>query len=71
MYQVEVTRIDDDGYYRNLMIIKDSHGDREYRDGGEPEDNSFVRDWEWVKDELFKAYEQGKRDAIAATHAGE
>lgn len=28
-------------------------------DGGEPEDNSFRRDWGWVPGELQKAYELG------------
>ena len=41
----------------------DDAGEREHWDGGEPEDNSFVRDWDWVEDELMKAYQQGLKDA--------
>lgn len=28
-------------------------------DGGEPEDNSFVRDWSWVPTALERAFKQG------------
>lgn len=28
-------------------------------DGGEPEDNTFGRDWGWVPAELHKAYDDG------------
>lgn len=31
-------------------------------DGGEPEDQSFFRDWNWVKDALIKMYEIGKTE---------
>jgi hypothetical protein len=30
-------------------------------DGGEPEDNSFARDWSWVAPALQAAYELGRR----------
>ena len=33
------------------------------RDGGEPEDNYFFRDWSWVSDKIKQAYELGLRDA--------
>lgn len=29
-------------------------------DGGEPEDNSFLRDWKWVAPALQEAYELGR-----------
>lgn len=31
-------------------------------DGGEPEDNSFGRDWSWVSGAIKKAYELGVED---------
>ena len=34
-------------------------------DGGEPEDNSFYRDWAWVVGELNAAYERGLKDGKA------
>ena len=43
------------------LIIRDYGGlIRIYRDGGEPEDQSFSRDWKWVRQELMNAYRQGK-----------
>lgn len=38
----------------------------EETDYGEPEDNSFVRDYAWVKDALEDAYKRGYADAWAA-----
>lgn len=34
----------------------------EHSDNGEPEDNSFGRDWSWVPDMIEKAYELGFED---------
>jgi len=48
--------------YRTILLISDDNGEREYSDGGEPEDNLFVRDWYWVPNELRKAYKQGVID---------
>lgn len=31
-------------------------------DYGEPEDNTFFRDWDWIKDALIKMYEIGKAE---------
>lgn len=62
MYDVKVEPIKDDYNYRNRLIIRDDSGEREQWDGGEPEDNSFIRDWAWVAKELLNAYEQGKKD---------
>jgi hypothetical protein len=31
-------------------------------DGGEPEDQIFVRDWAWVEGAILKAYELGVKD---------
>ncbi len=36
----------------------------EWSDGGEPEDQLFCRDWNWVAGALEKAYELGKKEAF-------
>ena len=45
-----------------LRIIRNGKVVREEYDYGEPEDNSFSRDWSWVKDAILDAYEAGKTD---------
>jgi len=64
-YHVEVKRAEDErgvDEYRNMIVITDDSGKRDYWDYGEPEDNSFNRDWKWVARELQVAYEQGIKD---------
>lgn len=39
-------------WYNNIIIMIHS-------DGGEPEDNSFHRDWSWVSDAIEAAYQLG------------
>lgn len=34
-------------------------------DGGEPEDNSFFRDWRWVPVALERAYNEGYKRGLA------
>ena len=62
MYRTKLQLDKDSWNYRTKMTITDDTGEREYYDGGEPEDNSFGRDWSWVTTELQKAYEQGLVD---------
>jgi hypothetical protein len=69
-YVVKVEPVENDYNYRNRLIITDSSGERDYWDGGEPEDNSFIRDWSWVADELRNAYLQGRADAAIAAREG-
>ena len=45
-----------------LKIIYDKEIILEEVDNGEPEDNSFHRDYNWVKRELERAYELGLKD---------
>ena len=45
-----------------LKIIHNGEIIDEYYDGGEPEDNSFVRDWNWVPGIIEKAYKLGIED---------
>src|ERR1051326_448700 len=67
-YNVRVEPIENDYNYRNRLVITDASGERDHWDGGEPEDNSFNRDWSWVADELRNAYMQGvnERDQLLA-----
>ena len=61
---------DDDSYDggTKLVILYDGKPVTEYTDGGEPEDNSFYRDWHWVPYELKRAYDlgfcDGREDAL-------
>ena len=63
MYEVESTEPNDEG--RSKLIITDDTGTRTYHDGGEPEDNLFMRDWGWIQGELQRAYDQGCIDGSA------
>lgn len=56
---------DDDGW----AVFEFAHQDDEHPrivggDGGEPEDQLLVRDWEWVVHALNAAYEQGRKDGV-------
>ena len=45
-----------------MKVIYNGEIIEEYYDGGEPEDNSFVRDWNWVPGMIEKAYKLGIED---------
>lgn len=45
-----------------LKIIRDGEEIAEYMDQGEPEDNRFCRDWNWVAGALEQAYQFGLAD---------
>ena len=47
-----------------LGIFIDKNLVRVYSDGGEPEDNSFGRDWSWVPAALEEAYQKGLVDFL-------
>ena len=48
--------------FRSGFVIV-NNGKREIHvDGGEPEDQTFGRDWAWVQGALEEAYEAGRRD---------
>ena len=53
-------RMQDEG--RTTLAVK--IGDKVHirRDGGEPEDNTFARDWSWVSGLIADAYAQGVKD---------
>jgi hypothetical protein len=47
--------------WRYTIQITDGSETREYFDKGEPEDNSFYRDYDWIVPELQKAHDAGYR----------
>lgn len=51
-----------DGYSSSLGIFIDDVLSQVHNDGGEPEDNSFGRDWSWVPQALKAAYQKGLED---------
>lgn len=57
---------DDDGYRATLRVEHNGVTVLERRDGGEPEDNSFTRDWHWVPEAISKAYALGLADGQAS-----
>jgi len=60
-------RMDDEG--QSLLAIQ--IGDKVYlkRDGGEPEDNTFGRDWSWVDGMIAAAYAEGVKNGAALAKA--
>lgn len=59
-YTVKIIRHDERS---ELQIIYDNEA-HSYYDYGEPEDNSFFRDYGWIKKELENAFIQGKRSVV-------
>ena len=58
----------DDGFTSYLGIFVDGKLADVQCDGGEPEDNSFGRDWSWVVGELIEAYKKGVEDGRTQTN---
>lgn len=68
MSRFKVEMIEEDDGYTSRQTLKATHDGKvlfEERDGGEPEDQSFYRDWSWVPDALKKAYALGLADGAA------
>ena len=66
MYKIALKKYedgDDWGCDRTILTIETEDGVTEYYDCGEPEDNTFGRDWNWVPTELERAYKKGLADA--------
>jgi hypothetical protein len=59
-YRVEL----EEREYDNILKIFIDDEEYTYSDYGEPEDNSFYRDYYWIEMELEKAYKKGLEDAI-------
>ena len=53
-------RMQDEG--RTTLAVKIGDKVHIHRDGGEPEDNTFARDWSWVGGLIADAYAQGVKD---------
>jgi hypothetical protein len=68
-FEVTLTHGDDEyGTWRGtLRIIHKGEVIQEETDGGEPEDQSFYRDWKWVRAAIERAYalglDDGRREA--------
>ena len=61
----EVKLEEEEGRYETRTTMKVIHNGEvieEHSDGGEPEDQSFYRDWGWVPDAIRQAYELGLKD---------
>ena len=66
-YRVHVTELDEEGveyddYRQALVITHDGEEILRELDGGEPEDQTFNRNWSWVKGALLQAYTRGRED---------
>ena len=58
---------DNEDKWEPRYILKIEHNGElidEYWDGGEPEDNTFVRDWNWVPGMIERAYKLGLKDGM-------
>lgn len=70
-YHVKVEPVEGDYNFRSRLVITDDKGERDYWDGGEPEDNSYTRNWSWIADELRNAYARGRIDAATDAYESE
>jgi hypothetical protein len=64
----EVTLTNESGAYdyrQVLRIVRNGEVILEESDGGEPEDQSFYRDWSWVPAAIEKAYALGLEDGAS------
>ena len=62
-FKVTLTPIEDDDRYRSTLTVEHNGATVLNKcDGGEPEDNSFARDWSWVPGAIRRAYELGFAD---------
>lgn len=52
----------EDDYRMYLFVWYNGKIIRSESDGGEPEDNSFSRDWNWVGSAIEEAYQYGFKD---------
>lgn len=62
-YSVTV-RTGDLNYYHELVILRNGQEMSVYTDCGQPEDNSFFRDYDWIQRELMRAYDAGVSDGV-------
>lgn len=65
-YEVKIVEREDkyaDGRSELIIFVDGKEHSREC-DGGEPEDNYFLRNYHWIKPALEAAYLQGQKDAL-------
>lgn len=65
-----VEMVEEDKHGEPVEVLKVTHDGRllyEERDGGEPEDQSFCRDWAWVPGAIRQAYALGLADGSGPT----
>ena len=60
--ETEVKQDDHNGDRNVLIVLHDGEQILEEYDYGEPEDNSFYRDWSWVVEALHDVYLRGRSD---------
>lgn len=65
----EEIEYDNDGSYR-LFVVDTVAKTVVGSDGGEPEDQTLVRDWAWVVGALNEAYQCGRDDEYARHFGG-
>jgi len=65
------TEFDGRAWKTRLQISHNGQVIREEWDGGEPEDNTFSRDYAWVKYALEEAYRLGREDAFKEAGAND
>jgi len=71
MLFVTIERRDPESRYDYSDVLKVFHKGKviiEESDGGEPEDQTFGRDWDWVSTAIEKAYKLGLEDAVKRDH---
>ena len=61
-YVVTLTTDENNDYRTTLRAVHNGKELLDEIDGGEAEDSSFGRDWDWVPDALRQAYALGLRD---------
>ena len=67
MYEIKMRENEFDEYRTVLEIYYNGKLLNEYYDGGEPEDNLFCRDCNWISTELKRAYRLGREDGANKT----
>jgi len=66
MYEIKIVDYNPNDPHDDRSILQVWHNGeliRGYTDYGEPEDNSFKRDYDWIQHELLAAYKLGRFDA--------
>lgn len=66
-FSIDMREATDTRDYQLVLTITVDGEEHEYRDGGEPEDQTFGRDWAWVEGEIERAYLAGLRHGASET----